>query len=88
MPSTVTVTDCSMASIGDTVKIHNPLVGLSNMNLKIASKKWVWKGDEQYMLDLPMAADTPADQLLELQSILTALTRTTQNVNARENEEI
>jgi hypothetical protein len=80
------VLDCSMAGIGDTVKIHKPSVGLSNMSLKISAKEWIWNGDEEYMLDLPVSADSPADLLLELQGLLIALTRTTQNVDMREDE--
>jgi len=86
MPSIITVLDCSMAGIGDVVKIRSAAVGLGDMNLKIAVKKWVWKGDEQYILDLPLPSESPSDQLLEIQSKLTALTKTTQNVNVRENE--
>jgi len=81
-------TDGAQYGIGDTVDVTAPHVGLVERKLKVASKKWIWKGDEHFIFELGSAPDSPADILLELQKKVTALTRTTQNVNARENEEI
>ena len=82
-------TDGAQYSIGDAVDVTVPHIGLIDRKLKVASKKWIWdaKG-EHFIFQLGSASDSPADVLLGLQKKVTALTRTTQNVNVRENEEI
>lgn len=81
-------TDGDQYDVGDTVDVNAPDVGLANVKLKVVSEKWVWGvNGEQFYFELGAPSESLADVLVDLYGKIKAITRTTQKVNVRENED-
>ena len=88
MPTILRVLDGSNAGIGDTIAVQSPSVGLTDMALKVAARKWSFSEyGEDWVLQLPTVTETVADELIAINRKVDLIAKITQQIDKREVEE-